>query len=124
LGCATAVNVKQLRESHRPRLQEEAIEALCEWKKDEIIQEGNEESQRWDAEWWRTRLCVNMSASRPKFNPRFVFKHGSMHSVWQGRLDVRITPLPLFISALFNYDIQIPQAEVLQSIYAYPYYPG
>lgn len=58
-----------------------------------IIQEGDEESRKWDAEWWRRRLCYDISIPRPKFTPGLVYTPGSMRGVWQGRLYVRQTPL-------------------------------
>lgn len=99
-GCPKAVNNKRLRDGHRPRSQEEMLEALREWQKDEVIEDGDEESRRWDPEWWRNRLCGHVFAPRPKFNPGFVFKHGSLHGVWQGRLYVRIPRFLFFLSFL------------------------
>ncbi|KAF9528090.1 hypothetical protein CPB83DRAFT_894583 [Crepidotus variabilis] len=50
-----------------------------------IIGKGDEESRKWDAEWWRRRLCYDIMAPRPKFTPGLVYTPGSMRGVWQGR---------------------------------------
>ena len=88
-GCAVAVNPKKLRNGFAPRTTDEFLELEQSLRDElELIADGDEESKRWDEEWWRRILCNNLKTRRPKFPPGLVYKPGIFKGTWQGRLYV------------------------------------
>ncbi|CAA7264935.1 unnamed protein product [Cyclocybe aegerita] len=72
---------------------------------EEVVDEEDGESRRWDTEWWRRRLCYDCMAPRPRFTPGLVFTPGCMRGQWQGR-------------------IYIPQGNLFHQVLHSPLYPG
>ncbi|PPQ70260.1 hypothetical protein CVT25_013297 [Psilocybe cyanescens] len=50
---------------------------------------GDEESRRWDATFWKMRLCGDYMDPGPLFRPGEVYDPGSMRGLWQGKIYVR-----------------------------------
>ncbi|KAF8890079.1 hypothetical protein BD779DRAFT_286787 [Infundibulicybe gibba] len=48
------------------------------------LHEDPPDSTRWDADWWRTRLCRNPFARAPRLGR--VYEPGSLDGLWQGRM--------------------------------------
>ena len=50
-------------------------------------------SKRWDADWWRLRMCGDTSRTRPRIPYGKVYEPGCMDGLWQGRMLVCISIL-------------------------------
>jgi hypothetical protein len=96
-GCAVAVNNARLRNAFRPGTIDDFLEFEQLLRNEvELIPDGDEESRRWDEEWWRRILCHDLKALRPKFPPGLVYKPGKLRGTWQGRLYVCFSLVVIF----------------------------
>lgn len=46
----------------------------------------NTKSKKWDADWWRSRLCGTTTRTRPRIPYGKVYELMCMDGLWQGRM--------------------------------------
>ncbi|TFK42225.1 hypothetical protein BDQ12DRAFT_598949 [Crucibulum laeve] len=52
----------------------------------EVVVRTGGESNKWDCDWWRLRLCGDLWRRQPRWRPGRVYVPGCMRGLWQGRL--------------------------------------